>query len=114
MDRFWVLDQFVAKMNDKYGPTTSILPEPYVQSYMIYAVIKAAMEILGLKGGSVRLPLINLRDEDRKELERILFEVFGLEKIGKIRAAHPKHLSSLQKESSTSRCSAEDDRSPVP
>lgn len=82
MDRFWVLDQFVAKMNNKYGPTTSILPEPYVQSYMIYAVIKAAMEILGLKGGSVRLPLINLRDEDRKELERILFEVFGLEKIG--------------------------------
>ena len=82
MDKFWILDQFVAKMNEKYGPTTSILPEPYVQSYMIYAVIKSAMDILGLRGGSVRLPLINLKDEDEKELEKILFEVFGLEKVG--------------------------------
>jgi len=80
MDKFWILDQFVAKMNLKYGPTTSILPEPYVQSYMIYGVIKAAMDILGLNGGSVRLPLINISDEDKKELEKILFDVFGLQK----------------------------------
>lgn len=82
MDKFRALDLFVAKMNQKYGPTTSILPEPYIQSYMIYGVIKAAMDIIGLKGGSVRLPLINISNEDKKELERILFEIFGLEKIG--------------------------------
>jgi len=82
MDKFRILELFVAKMNQKYGPTTSILPEPYVQSYMIYGVIKAAMDIIGLRGGSVRLPLINISDEDKKELEKILFEVFKLEKIG--------------------------------
>jgi dihydrodipicolinate synthase/N-acetylneuraminate lyase len=48
---------------------------------MIYAVMKATMDMLGLRGGRMRLPLLDLKEEDRKELERIVFEVLKLERI---------------------------------
>ncbi|MCP8322278.1 MAG: dihydrodipicolinate synthase family protein [archaeon] len=68
------LEEFVAEMNEKYGPTTSIMSYPYVDMYMIYGVIKAAMDILGLHGGHMRLPLLDISDEDKKKLEKIIFE----------------------------------------
>jgi 4-hydroxy-tetrahydrodipicolinate synthase len=71
-------EEFIAKMCSKYGPSTSILPHPYVSSYMIYAVMKATMDMLGLKGGHMRLPLLDLKEEDKKELARIIFENLGL------------------------------------
>ncbi|MBS7634577.1 dihydrodipicolinate synthase family protein [Candidatus Bathyarchaeota archaeon] len=74
-------EEFIAKICKKYGPSTTILPYPYVSSYMIYAVMKATMDMLGLKGGRMRLPLLDLKEEDRKELEKIVFEKLGLEKV---------------------------------
>ena len=74
-------EEFVAKMCKKYGPSTTILPYPYVGSYMIYGVYKATMDMLGLAGGYMRLPMLNLKDEDKEELEKIIFEEWGLTKI---------------------------------
>ena len=71
-------EEFVAKMCRKYGPSTAILPYPYVSSYMIYAIIKSTMDMLGLKGGHMRLPLLDLKEEDKKELEKIIFEKLEL------------------------------------
>jgi len=82
LEEISIIEEFISEMNIKYGPSTSILPLPYIQNYMVYAVIKAAMDIIGLKGGRVRLPLIDLRIEDKKRLERILLEDLCLEKIG--------------------------------
>jgi 4-hydroxy-tetrahydrodipicolinate synthase len=82
MDFIYNLDGFIVRMAEKYGPSTTILPYPYVNSYMAFPVMKAAMDILGLTGGKMRLPILNLKDEDRKELENILFDEMGLQKIG--------------------------------
>ncbi|MEM4522268.1 MAG: dihydrodipicolinate synthase family protein [Nitrososphaeria archaeon] len=74
-------EEFVDKMCKKYGPSTTILPYPYVSSYMIYAVMKTTMDMLGLKGGHMRLPLLDLKEEDKRELEKIVFEKLGLTKV---------------------------------
>ncbi|MBO3841262.1 MAG: dihydrodipicolinate synthase family protein [Candidatus Brockarchaeota archaeon] len=74
-------EEFIAKMCKKYGPSTTILPYPYVSSYMIYAVMKTTMDMLGLKGEHMRLPLLDLKEEDKKELEKIVFEKLGLNKV---------------------------------
>ncbi|MEM2849975.1 MAG: dihydrodipicolinate synthase family protein, partial [Candidatus Bathyarchaeia archaeon] len=74
-------EEFIARICKKYGPSTTILPYPYVNSYMIYAVMKATMDMLGLRGGRMRLPLLDLKKEDRKELERVVFELLRLEKV---------------------------------
>lgn len=79
-DRLWYLESFFSKMEAKYGPTTTILPPPYTSSYVSISVIKASMNLLGLKGGRVRIPLIELSDDDLKELESILLEKVGLNK----------------------------------
>lgn len=39
------------------------------------AVVKEAMNLLGLPGGTVRLPLLPVSDEDREELKRTLIEL---------------------------------------
>jgi len=81
MKKIEVYEDFIARMGQKYGPSTTILPPPYVEHYMVYPVMKATMDMLGLYGGSMRLPLVNLRDEDRRELEDIVFNKLGLKKI---------------------------------
>jgi len=81
LEKLYVLEAFISEMNNKYGPSTTILPPPYTQGCMVYAVIKAAMNILGYKGGHVRLPLIDIRDEDVKRLEKILIEHMELKPI---------------------------------
>jgi len=81
MEKLDPYEDFVAKMCKKYGPSTTILPHPYVSSYMIYAVMKSTMDMLGLKGEHMRLPLLDLKEEDKKELEKIVFEKLGLTKI---------------------------------
>ncbi|MEM2888963.1 MAG: dihydrodipicolinate synthase family protein [Candidatus Bathyarchaeia archaeon] len=74
-------EEFITKICKKYGPSTAIMPYPYMSSYMILGVIKATMDMLGLKGGHVRLPLLDLKEEDKKELEKIIFEKLKLTKI---------------------------------
>ena len=39
---------------------------------MQFAGMKAAMDMLGLRGGEVRLPLVGITDEEKSELESIL------------------------------------------
>ena len=75
------LDEFISKMTEKYGPSTSVIQPPYTTSYIYMSVRKAAMNLLGLKGGYMRLPLVDLRDEDLRELSKVLFDVMGLSKI---------------------------------
>lgn len=75
------LEEFTARMTEKYGPSTSILQPPYTTSYVYMSVRKAAMNVLGLKGGYMRSPLVSLRDEDIAELKRVLLEEMGLERI---------------------------------
>jgi len=74
-------EEFIARMCRKYGPSTTILPYPYISSYMVYAVMKATMDMLGLRGGHMRLPLLDLKEEDKRELEKIVFEKLGLKKM---------------------------------
>jgi len=42
---------------------------------MRFAVIKAAMDIVGLRGGEVRLPLVGLTDKEKTELKEILVKM---------------------------------------
>jgi 4-hydroxy-tetrahydrodipicolinate synthase len=81
MRRLDPYEDFIKRICRKYGPSTTILPYPYVSSYMVFAVMKATMDMLGLRGGSMRLPLLNLKEEDKRELEKIVFDVLRLEKI---------------------------------
>jgi len=39
---------------------------------MQFAAMKAAMDMVGLRGGEVRLPLVGITEEERSELEGIL------------------------------------------
>lgn len=54
---------------------------PYVDHYLVYPVMKATMDMLGLHGGSMRLPLVNLKEEDVKALKDIVFNKLALKKI---------------------------------
>ena len=81
LEKMRPLEEFVAQMNTKYGPTTSILPYPYVDMYMVYGVIKATMDMLGLHGGHMRLPLVDIDEEDKKKLQEIIFEKLALHKV---------------------------------
>jgi len=47
---------------------------------MMYGVIKVAMDILGLHGGHMRLPLLDISDEDGKRLEKIILGKMVLHK----------------------------------
>jgi 4-hydroxy-tetrahydrodipicolinate synthase len=75
-------EDFIAKMAVKYGPSTTILPYPYLSSYMVFGVMKASMDLLGLHGEHTRLPLLDIGEEDKKELQGILFQKLGLTKVG--------------------------------
>lgn len=75
-------EDFIARMSEKYGPSTTILPYPYIGSYMFFGVMKASMDIIGLHGGQMRLPLLNIDEEDKAKLAKIIFEDLGLSKVG--------------------------------
>lgn len=54
----------------------SILPSGYGGAYIFQAVGKAAMDLVpGLHGGPCRLPMEDLTDEEKKDLEAVLKEV---------------------------------------
>ena len=61
---------FMAKVIANHGPDTAILG--LYGGYMIYAAMKASMDIVGLRGGEVRLPLVGLNEEEKAELRDIL------------------------------------------
>ncbi|NIQ06989.1 MAG: dihydrodipicolinate synthase family protein [Candidatus Korarchaeota archaeon] len=62
---------FTAKSMEKRA-STSIIPECLRANYMYMSVGKAALDIVGLNGGPLRLPCDELAEEEKKELKGIL------------------------------------------
>ena len=60
---------FVDKVAANHGPHTGI---GAAGGYMVIGVIKATMDILGLRGGEVRLPLVGLSKQEKDELRDVL------------------------------------------
>jgi len=60
---------FRSKVLENHGPHTGI---GEVGGNMYISVFKAAMDIVGLRGGEVRLPLVGLNKEEKDELSFIL------------------------------------------
>jgi len=61
--------RFGAKVATNHGPHTGVGAEG---GWMDLAVLKASMDIVGLRGGEVRLPLVGLNDEEKAELRDVL------------------------------------------
>lgn len=64
----------LVKFNRK-RESISVIPECLRTNYMYMGVGKAAMDLVGLHGGPLRLPMENLSDEERQELRVVLKEV---------------------------------------
>jgi 4-hydroxy-tetrahydrodipicolinate synthase len=62
---------FASKVTANHGPSTAVTGSD-AEPMMFISVTKAAMDILGLRGGEVRLPLTGLNDKERAELGNIL------------------------------------------
>jgi 4-hydroxy-tetrahydrodipicolinate synthase len=60
---------FNGKVTANHGPHTGAGLDGGI---MGFAVTKAAMDIVGLRGGEVRLPLVGLTDKEKTELKKIL------------------------------------------
>ena len=60
---------FGVKVAANHGPHTGVGAEG---GWMALAVLKASMDIVGLRGGEVRLPLVGLNDEEKAELRDVL------------------------------------------
>lgn len=64
----------LSKFNKK-RESISIIPECLRSNYMYLGVGKAAMDLVGLHGGPVRLPMEDLTDEEKQELKEALKEM---------------------------------------
>ena len=53
----------------------SIIPECLRTNYMYMSIGKAAMDLVGLSGGPLRLPMEDLTDEEKQELKEVLGEI---------------------------------------
>jgi len=60
---------FMGKVAANHGPHTGVGVEG---GWMSLAVLKASMDIVGLRGGEVRLPLVSLSEQEKDELRSIL------------------------------------------
>ncbi len=63
--------QFIAQV-EKKRESISIIPPGLKTSYAYMGVGKAAMEIMGLHGGNLRLPMEDLTSDEKRELKKIL------------------------------------------
>lgn len=75
IERLRPLLEFQQKVDAAHGPTTTILPKGYEESYMWLAVIKEAMNLSGLCGGSPRLPILPLTKKEKEELSKVLTNI---------------------------------------
>jgi dihydrodipicolinate synthase/N-acetylneuraminate lyase len=66
--------QFVAKV-EKNRESISVIPPGLKTSYAYMGVGKAAMDIAGLNGGHLRIPMEDLTVDEKKELKKILKEI---------------------------------------
>ena len=53
----------------------SIIPECLRTNYMYKGIGKAALDLVGLSGGPLRLPMEDLTDEEKQELKEVLGEI---------------------------------------
>lgn len=60
---------FTAKVTAHHGPNTGVTGQG---GSMQSGILKAAMDMLGLRGGEVRLPLVGLDEDEKAELREIL------------------------------------------
>jgi 4-hydroxy-tetrahydrodipicolinate synthase len=64
---------FVRKLLVNHGPATNVPGYGGAQAgFMLIGARKAVMDMLGLKGGPPRLPLVGLTEEEKGELRRVL------------------------------------------
>ena len=64
--------RFNGKVTANHGPHTGSGADGGI---MGFAVLKAAMDIVGLRGGEVRLPLVGLTDKEKAELKEIMVKM---------------------------------------
>lgn len=77
MDRVAPFHGFISKVAQRAGSCPTIL-SPYIATpdqYVYQSVCKEAMNIVGLPGGRVRGPMLNLAEDDKRELRAILEEL---------------------------------------
>jgi len=60
---------FVSEVTANHGPHTGV---GLAGGYIRIATVKASMDIIGLRGGEVRLPLVGLTEKEKTELAGIL------------------------------------------
>ena len=65
---------FLTKVTANHGPHTGFTGGNPMQ----FAVFKAVMDIIGLRGGEVRLPLVGLDEDEKAELKDILKNIVKL------------------------------------
>jgi len=65
------LFNFMAKVSINHGPDTAVTGSE-AEPVMFISATKAAMDILGLRGGEVRLPLTGINEQEKAELHTIL------------------------------------------
>ncbi|MBN1222925.1 MAG: dihydrodipicolinate synthase family protein [Candidatus Aminicenantes bacterium] len=66
-------DVFLGKLQQKHGPHTGATSYwGGVEGFMYLGALKAAMDIVGLRGGEVRLPLIGLDEQEKEEMKEVL------------------------------------------
>ena len=70
VDSLAPLASFADKVVANHGPDTHTGAPG--ETYMGLAVMKASMDIVGLRGGEVRLPLVGLSEEEKAELRDVL------------------------------------------
>jgi 4-hydroxy-tetrahydrodipicolinate synthase len=67
--KFWdPLYDFMNKVNVKHGPDTGVIPS----AAMTLSVYKVAMDIVGIKGGEVRMPMYSIDKGEKDELRSIM------------------------------------------
>ncbi len=62
-------DSFMGKAVANHGPHTGV---GVAGGSMFVSVLKVSMDIVGLRGGEVRLPLVGLNEEEKDELRDVL------------------------------------------
>lgn len=79
MNTFEPWFKFVGKVAAFHGPDTGIASKPggsiYGEGNVRFAAIKEAVSAIGLHGGTVRLPLVGITDQERAELKTVLKEM---------------------------------------
>jgi 4-hydroxy-tetrahydrodipicolinate synthase len=63
---------FITKVTKNHGPHAGVAGPDANQGYMYIAVAKSAMDIIGLNGRDVRLPLVGLTNDEKVELKEVL------------------------------------------